>query len=174
MTTTTTPGARTVETWVAGMQRIVRGLEQNPEIGVPVNCGFGEFGAISFSFGFPGLNYDWKPEDEKALQAQEAKRRLDDLRRWATAAFGVKTWEKRVDDGDPAVGAGVFRLFGKTPEGFTIQLYGERDAVCRRVVTGTRQVEEPDPELVKTLPTVTRDEEIVEWICEPVTAAVSA
>ena len=48
----------------------------------------------------------------------------------------------------------------------------EREEICERVVTGTREVTEevPDPEQVAAVPkvTVTRTEEIVEWKCRPI------
>lgn len=51
----------------------------------------------------------------------------------------------------------------------TLHVYAVRDAVCERVVTGTREVVEeiPDPEALAAVPTttVTRTEEIVEWRC---------
>jgi len=50
----------------------------------------------------------------------------------------------------------------------------DREEICERIVTGTREVieEVPDPEQVAALPkvTVTRDEEIVEWKCRPLLA----
>jgi hypothetical protein len=49
-----------------------------------------------------------------------------------------------------------------------------RDRVCQRVVTGTRHVVETvrDPEALEAVPLVEveREEEIVEWICEPILA----
>jgi len=48
-----------------------------------------------------------------------------------------------------------------------IEVYGQRDDVCERIVVGTRDVEkmvvDPDAPLV----TVTVTEEIVEWVCPP-------
>lgn len=61
----------------------------------------------------------------------------------------------------------VTALFG--PHRFTI--YTERDAVCTKVVTGTRveTTSEYDPELLAAVPKVTYEKVIeeVEWICPP-------
>jgi hypothetical protein len=52
-----------------------------------------------------------------------------------------------------------------------VQFIADRDDVCERVVTGTREVTEevPDPEMLAAVPktTVTRTEEVVEWKCRP-------
>lgn len=57
-------------------------------------------------------------------------------------------------------------------------LLASREAVCERVVVGTREVTEqvPDPDAlaaVRTV-TVTRTEDIVEWHCGPLLARTSA
>ncbi|MCW2545391.1 MAG: hypothetical protein JWM40_2943 [Frankiales bacterium] len=55
-----------------------------------------------------------------------------------------------------------------------LHVYAQRDAVCERVVTGTREVtkEVPDPEALAAVPTVTvtETEDIVEWVCGPLLA----
>ena len=67
----------------------------------------------------------------------------------------------------------LYRLTGHV-RGLQTQVIVERDAVCERVVVGTRtvEVEEPDPEAVAALPKVRRTEvvEQVEWRCHPLLA----
>ncbi|MCU1677680.1 MAG: hypothetical protein JWM93_2438 [Frankiales bacterium] len=64
-------------------------------------------------------------------------------------------------------------------DGLNVQMIVDRDAVCERVVTGTREVTEdvPDPAALAAVPTttVTRTVEDVEWVCRPLlTEAASA
>lgn len=62
--------------------------------------------------------------------------------------------------------------------GLAVELIVKRDAVCTRVVTGTREVTEevPDPDALAAVPTVTvtRTVEDVEWDCSPILAEQSA
>lgn len=57
---------------------------------------------------------------------------------------------------------------------FTLHVYADREQVCERIVTGTREVtrEVPDPEALKAVPTttVTETEDVVEWVCTPLLA----
>lgn len=54
------------------------------------------------------------------------------------------------------------------------KMYADRDKICERVVTGTREVTEevPDPEALAAVPkvTVTKTVEDVEWVCRPLLA----
>lgn len=63
--------------------------------------------------------------------------------------------------------AGVRAKFGPVE----VTAFADRDEVCERVVTGTREVTEqvPDPEALKAVPLVevTRTVEDVEWRCRP-------
>lgn len=56
-----------------------------------------------------------------------------------------------------------------------LDVFAAREEVCERVVVDTREVTEevPDPEALAAVPTttVTRTEEIVEWVCRPILAA---
>lgn len=56
-----------------------------------------------------------------------------------------------------------------------LRAWADREQICRRVVTGTREVTEtvPDPDLLALVPTIeqTRIVEDVEWVCEPLLAA---
>ncbi len=58
--------------------------------------------------------------------------------------------------------------------GLKVQVTAYRDAVCKRSVTGTREVsrEIPDPAALAAVPTVTVTETVedVEWNCLPLTA----
>lgn len=58
--------------------------------------------------------------------------------------------------------------------GLRIHVYAQREQVCQRVVTGTREVTEtvPDPEALKAVPqvAVTKVVEDVDWICHPLLA----
>lgn len=49
----------------------------------------------------------------------------------------------------------------------SIDVYARRENVCERRVTGTKTVEIPDPEVMKSVPLVTVEEDVVEWVCPP-------
>lgn len=59
-----------------------------------------------------------------------------------------------------------------------LKFLANRNEVCELVVTGTREVVEevPDPEALAAVPTttVTRTEDVTEWVCKPLLAAESA
>lgn len=59
-------------------------------------------------------------------------------------------------------------------EGLKVSGTAYRDVVCTRIVTGTREVTEqvPDPDALAAVPTttVTRTEDVVDWVCEPLLA----
>lgn len=86
----------------------------------------------------------------------------EQLAAWARALPGKKTKEPR---------GAYFDLTGAF-RGLHIKVICDREEVCERVVTGTREVEveEPDPAAVAALPTVKRTKvvEDVRWICRPV------
>lgn len=73
--------------------------------------------------------------------------------------------QKRVKDSTQSYQ--VWREFG----GLVLLATASRDEVCERVVVGTREVtvEEPDPEALAAVPTVsvTKVVEDVEWVCAP-------
>lgn len=70
-------------------------------------------------------------------------------------------WEKVAPEGST-----TFQLRQEVMPGYVISLVAWRSQVCTKVVTGTREVEVPDP----AAPLVTVEEEIVEWRCEPLLA----
>lgn len=69
-----------------------------------------------------------------------------------------------------------FELCGRMA-GLNVNVVAWRENVCKRVVTGTRDVTEmiPDPAAVAALPLreVTKTVEDFEWVCEPVLGAES-
>ena len=81
---------------------------------------------------------------------------------WAKALPGIK--KKQVQSTH-------FYLNGSL-HGLHLRVVVERDQVCRRVVTGTREVtaQVPDPDALAKVPTVTVTETVedVEWVCEPI------
>lgn len=70
---------------------------------------------------------------------------------------------------DKRIWASYFDLEVKLggPDGLTLRASAMRDAVCERVVTGTREVTEmvPDPKVSVQLVEVTKTVEDVEWQC---------
>ena len=71
----------------------------------------------------------------------------------------VARWDKKVDDGYYRLNA----LLGALP----VEVWGYRNEVCTRVVTGTRVVAEKVPTGFET---VTKTVEDVEWVCSPLLA----
>ncbi len=51
------------------------------------------------------------------------------------------------------------------PNGTAIQVWGKKEAVCERVVVGTRTVAAKPQQIIEAIPE--REEEIVEWKCPP-------
>ncbi|HZR50053.1 MAG TPA: hypothetical protein VFB06_11095 [Streptosporangiaceae bacterium] len=84
----------------------------------------------------------------------------------AIRAFRRCKWDKRTWERE---GDAYFEMTG-TWEGWHVKLSAHRDAVCKRVVAGTedREVEEiVTPAVTRK---VVKPVEIIEWVCEPVTA----
>ena len=83
----------------------------------------------------------------------------------ATARALPCAWRKDVRGGEYAE---YFDLYGEIG-GLKIKLTAYRDTVCKRVVTGTREVTEvvKDPAKLAEVPEVevTRTEEVIEWDC---------
>lgn len=84
------------------------------------------------------------------------------------------TWTKRVTD-ETSEYPSYLDLDGSL-HGLRIKLTALRDAVCERVVTGTREVtdEVPDPEALAKVPVikVPRIVEEVRWRCGPILAGL--
>jgi hypothetical protein len=70
-------------------------------------------------------------------------------------------------------GDSYFDLTG-TIGGIAICVIADRDEVCERVVTGTREVEQEEVVTPATTRTVTATEEVVEWRCAPILSSVTA
>lgn len=86
----------------------------------------------------------------------------------AAKAHGAKVFKRSLDKH-----SGVDLFFG--PVG--VWVYADRNLVCERKVIGTKKVIDmvPDPVLLAAVPTieVTRDEDVVTWICPPYLEAVA-
>lgn len=84
----------------------------------------------------------------------------------AAARAGLPVAKQAMGTGDALYGIKI--TFAET---LRIAVYGDRDEVCERVVTGTREVTEevPDPEALAAVPkvVVTKTVEDVKWICRP-------
>lgn len=95
-------------------------------------------------------------EDPRAVMAEWARRGK------ASGARIVKSYDEKY--GAVALHFGLVELY----------VYSDREQVCTRVVTGTREVEieEPDPEALALVPTIKRTETVedVEWQCLPLLA----
>jgi hypothetical protein len=126
--------------YIDGLRVLAAALEEHPEIPLPTD---GTILPLSFVFLHDG--------DPRAAMA-------------AAARALPCSWRKRVS-GDETVS--YFKLAGQVA-GLQVELTAYRDAVCRKVVTGTREVTEevPDPDAPKI--TRTRTVEDVEWDCGPV------
>lgn len=85
-------------------------------------------------------------------------------------ALGGEEWVKDAREGG---GGGYFELRGKW-RGVTVRLSAARDAVCTRVVTGTEDCEVEEIVTPAVTRKVTKPVDIVEWVCEPVTAPAAA
>lgn len=84
------------------------------------------------------------------------------------------TWAKQPRENQ----YGTYLDYTREWHGFPVRLTTARDEVCRKVVTGTREVTRkvPDPEALAKVPEieVTETEEISEWVCEPLLAPRTA
>lgn len=138
--------------YTAGLRALADILEANPNVRLPYE---GTMSALSW-----GVYGTHVPEGAEIPVA------LADLAR--VLIPGIRT--KTIDDT-------YYRLEGNL-HGLKVEVWGFRDAVCTRRVTGTREVVEevPDPDALAAVPTVTvtRTEDVVEWTCEPLLAAEQA
>jgi hypothetical protein len=87
-----------------------------------------------------------------------------DLASEIVKAVGGK-WDKR---------PGEFFSFRTDFYGVQLSVSVDREAVCRRVVTGTREVTKAVPSPDAPMVEVTETIEDVEWVCEPLLAEVTA
>lgn len=130
----------------AGLRLLADMIEQNPEI------------ARNFEhhFDFSGLFVHAVTDDIPAEMAAFGR---------IARRYGAKT--------EKSVSAEMFNLvcdFGA----LKLKFLANRNEVCELVVTGTREVSEevPDPEALAAVPTttVTRTEDVTEWVCKPLLA----
>lgn len=139
----------TREERIAGIRQLADLLEQHPEFPMPYHLESAELSIMFFS----GDN----------------DRDREDMARVARLIPGKLTKDVRESGeyGD------YFDLHGRIA-GIKIKLTAYRDAVCKRVVTGTRTETKtvPDPELLEAVPTITVTETVedVEWVCGPLLA----
>lgn len=130
---------------IASLYELALLLERHPEMPVPYQLSDTEISRLTIGF------YE-----------KDAKERLNAA---ARAIPGPGT--KRVYGPDTM----AYFALDKKVGSITISLSAFRDAVCERVVTGTREVTEevPDPEKLAEVPvvTVTRTVEDVVWECGP-------
>lgn len=151
MTITPVPADTKRAEYVKGLRELADVLESSPEVPLPFD---GNCTAMTFSF-LGGED----PRSEMAAVARAMPCRLD----------------KHVTEHDS--GTSYFHLRGSL-HGLRVELVSFRDAVCERVVTGTREVTEwvKDPQLLKKVPEVevTKVVEDIEWVCSPLLAQSSA
>jgi hypothetical protein len=139
---------RTRAEQIAGIYQLALWLEQNPDVPIPWDL-----------TGNPGTDINIHAshgENERAVVAAVAR-----------ALPG------KVDKSVWGPDGHYFGLKGKAPGGVGINVIAQRDEVCKRVVTGTREVKKTIPDPMVTVPTieVTETVEDVEWVCEPILAA---
>lgn len=95
---------------------------------------------------------------------------------------GKPLWQYSEEERQQARERALFALLERFPDGYVVRssgttyLYGLigpmsyainlGNALCKKVETGTREIVEPDPDLVAELPTVTRTEPVYEWRCD--------
>jgi hypothetical protein len=137
--------------YIDGLRALADILESNPEVPLPWT-GASEYSEIAIS------DFLHVENPREALAAA------------ARAFRGVK-WDKGVRE--DATYGNYFDLTGRL-HGLYVRLTANRDAVCERVVTGTREVTETvkDPEALAAVPEieVTRVVEDVQWACGSVLA----
>lgn len=142
--------------YTQGLREIADWLDAHPEVKLP------HIGAHIPGCELPSLPiwirapYKW--DDDQ----RDARARLAEIAR----AMG------RANKG-PGLVDGTFIVWRQFA-GLAVFAQTERDEVCEKVVTGTREetVEVPDPEALAAVPkvTVTRTVEDVEWVCSPLLA----
>jgi hypothetical protein len=131
------------ERYIDGLRILASVLEQNPGIPLPIQ---GHSTTLTMMF-------FGKDEDIREAMALAARAIPCD-------------WKKRVSGGGEH--GEYFDLLG-TLGALRVELTAPREAVCKRVVTGTREVTEmvKDPEKLAEVPEieVTRTEDVIEWDC---------
>jgi hypothetical protein len=143
-----TPEQAEADRQAAGLRRLADMIQANPEL------------AIQFRYPIHNMNVPIsRNTDEKAALAATVR---------AASRAGAVIVKDTFGTGDVLVGARV--TLGEVQ----FSVWGRREQVCERVVTGTREVTEevPDAEALAAVPTVTvtKTVEDVEWVCRPLLA----
>lgn len=122
--------------------------------GEPYVTGHSHNGNVYATWYLFGSGYEGDPEKQRTLAVQIIR------------AIGGH-WDK--------ADKGFFHFTHQVAPGVILEVIVEREAVCRRVVTGTREVTRTIP-AIEAQPEreVTETVEDVEWECEPVLPEVSA
>lgn len=127
--------------YIAGLRALADALEQNADVPTP------DYGDSWSPIRWVIANE--QPDEQKAV-AQRIVRGLGG------------TWDKS--------GRDEFFVFTSKLRGLYVDVLARREAVCRRVVTGTRDVVERVPAPDAPMVEVTKTVEDVEWVCEPLLA----
>jgi hypothetical protein len=104
------------------------------------------------------LPYDGSNDRYGLLSVIPGDDSAEQLAAWAKALPGLK--KKQV--------SGEYLYLTGALHGLHLQVIGQRDQVCRRVVTGTREVTRTVPDPNAPTVTVTETVEDIEWVCEPI------
>jgi len=138
----------TRQAFIDGLHQIASFLAEHPEVPLPA---LGSYAAGSF---LPTLSI--------FTQAQSGDEKRDQRAMLADIARAMGKAEKSTRHE-----FAIWRQFA----GVALVAYAQRDEVCERVVTGTREVTEEvrDPEALAAVPlvSVTKVIEDVEWVCTP-------
>ena len=132
------------EAYISGLRKLADALEAHPEVPLPTSGS--------------RMHLSWNLWDDSAREQM------------AAVARGIPCrWAKETRDGYDG-GPAYFDLTASL-DGLRLKVTAERDSVCTRVVTGTREVTETvkDPDALAAVPEVevTRTVEDVEWQCHP-------
>lgn len=130
--------------YIRGLRALADVLEAHPEVPVPYHGNQADITISAFLHS----------EDPRAELAAAAR------------AFPCN-WEKAVRD-DGTYGS-YFDLHGKL-HGLSLRLTAYRDAVCERVVTGTRDIEVEEEIRPAETRKVVKQVETAEWVCHPLLA----
>lgn len=132
--------------YIKGLRALADLLEGTPELPLPTE-----------------REITWAAHTLQIFEGREPRDTVADLARLLPG---------RLAKNDPAkseYNSKYFELNG-TLHGLDLRVWAVREDVCRKVVTGTREV-------TKTVPVETREitvtEETFEWVCEPLLAEVS-
>lgn len=126
--------------YISGLRKFANILEAKPEVPLPF-YGSSDGAPVIISFG----------SDEGARDRLTAARQ----------AVGGQ-WNKTVDD--------KWLNLSRALDGFHIQLYAHRDAVCTRRVVGTEAKEVEEEVTPAVTRRVTKEVDVIEWDCDPLLA----